>query len=111
MAAVKRSRPLNRCDMNNTPKVPAEAAALILNKFLEQAPDACKKLLNQRVPVPDAVCDDSLIVVFGEAGSYKVGLLGVINGIMGELGDDRVVSVHDEKDQLLGFTNRASLKK
>jgi hypothetical protein len=73
-----------------------------LNAFLKSAPEACAKLLDQRIEVPSGITDK---VFVSEAGAKpKVGFLGILNSILHQAGQPRVASMHGAADELVGFT-------
>jgi hypothetical protein len=79
----------------------SQNAVEILNSFLDQAPDACQKLINQRVEVPDNLVAPLTPIKVGDKS--KLGVLGIINSILDSQGEDRIAVCFDETDSLVGF--------
>lgn len=55
----------------------------ILNRFVAADPAAMRDLIESRVPCNDALARDPTCQVMAEHGGYSVGLLGVLNGLLG----------------------------
>lgn len=62
----------------------AQAIVDLFNDFYKTDPEAASALFSIRVPCNDAVADHPDIVVAGNPGSWKVGVLGLLNGLFGE---------------------------
>jgi hypothetical protein len=66
----------------------ADHAILILNKLLAVDPTVIRQMMDFRLPCSQALADDPTIqVALREDGAYAVGLVGIINGLLGI--DDR----------------------
>jgi hypothetical protein len=86
---------------NHTEKLtPTQATAAVLNALLKQAPEACQKLLSQRVEVPSAL---ESVTVIPSGDKFKLGILGVLNGVLVKQGEQRVAAMFDENETLVGF--------
>jgi hypothetical protein len=79
------------------------ATANLLNSLLAADPEACTRLLEQRVPCNDLVAEHPSIVVEEQDGAAFVGLLGVLNGLTWHSGKV-VAAVYDDDKKLTGFT-------
>lgn len=71
-----------------------EDAVVVLNRALEEDPEAMAMLMGLRVPCNDALADDETIQVKGiknDEGGFDpfIGLIGMINGIFGIQEDGR----------------------
>jgi hypothetical protein len=62
-------------------------ALQILNEMLAADPDAAKSLVETRVLCNEVLADHLTIQVMGDPDGFRVGLLGVLNGIFGTEGD------------------------
>jgi len=86
--------------MEKDKEVTVEKAIEVLNRAVKSDPDAMDKLFNHRVPCNEILAEDPTIQVRGhrtkgwsiddtkgivikEESNYKVGLLGILNGIFG----------------------------
>ena len=65
-----------------------DQAIAVLNRALEADPDAMRDLVNRRVECNEKLASDESIQVGQYApGRYRVGLLGIVNGLFG-IGED-----------------------
>jgi hypothetical protein len=71
-----------------------------LNKALVLDPNLIEKLCNTRYPVSQAYMDSDEFV-YGENDS--TGLLGVLNGLVGDLDSSRIAGYYDDSDKLTHF--------
>lgn len=85
-------------------KMGVETVVNVLNQLFELDPAAADQLVEARVPCNDDVVDHPTISVAGDYGSGRVGLLGVLNGILmrEDPSGSGVASVRDG-GVLLGF--------
>jgi len=94
--------------------VTVEDVVDLLNEALELDRDAIETLVESRVPCNQALADHPSIQVSAHTktdrsvGSFKVGLLGILNGIFGvdANGWGPIVACFDDNDRLekFGFT-------
>lgn len=86
----------------------------ILNKFLSDDHNSIKELLMHRVPCTKKISDDPNIVVhdYDEDGIVKVGMLGIINGILklsGELPIVAIIELDGTISSFESFDDKSSL--
>jgi hypothetical protein len=82
------------------------AAIEVLNELLKANPRAVNDLLAHRVEVGKSVIDHpDVVVAVADSGKYtgRLGLLGVINGILSRTGALRVAMQIDEAGCVVGF--------
>lgn len=73
-------------------------AADYLNEILALDPKAANALLGFRVPVSPSLSEHpEMVVRKEEGGGFTVGLLGVINGLLGRAGEGHVAVALDEE--------------
>ena len=78
----------------------------MLNVMVEQDRIAIESIIEQRVPCNEAITNDPYIVVGGngEGDGDIVGLVGIMNGIVGHLEGGKIFAqLSDEDGHLLGF--------
>lgn len=79
----------------------------VLNRALCADPDAVAELVNARVPCNLSLAKDPTIQVAadGDGGTYRVGLLGIVNGIFGIDGDGwgPITAQFDDRGKLEEF--------
>lgn len=64
--------------------VSVEEMCTVLNRMLKADPEAMRKLVLDRVPCNRALADDPTAqVAEDEDGTFTIGLIGVLNGILG----------------------------
>jgi len=82
-----------------------DQAVTIFDEFLKLSPDACNELVSLRVKASKELADHPTIQVAVSNGgaSFKVGILGLVNGILEAAGHSRVAASFDN-DKLVGFT-------
>lgn len=61
----------------------AQQAVDVLNQALAADPKAIQLLFDHRVSVSDAVAEHESIMVRTQHGKHSLGILGLLNGIMG----------------------------
>ena len=76
----------------------------LLNSLLKIDHDAIEQLVETRVPCNEALANHPNVpVLLLDDGQTKVGLLGILNGIIAGAGDDRIlVGIYDE-NKLMKF--------
>lgn len=82
------------------------AAALgVLNSAIGCDKDAMHALVETRVPCNDLLADHTSICVTesAEGGGCEVGLLGVLNGILEPLTEERIAAVYTADGKLAQF--------
>lgn len=72
-----------------------------LNRALALDSNLIEKLCDTRYPVSQAYMDSDEFV-YGENDS--TGLLGVLNGLVGDLDSSRIAGQYNDNDKLIGFT-------
>ncbi len=79
----------------------------VLNEALAADPDALQSLVFHRVPCNAELADHRSIQVMEDADGTRVGLLGVLNGVLGALpdGQGRLLA-HAENGRLVRFELR-----
>lgn len=80
----------------------------VLNRMLQSDPDATNKLFKHRVTCNTAISEDSDIQVGiydYEQNTFKVGIMGVINGIIGSGSDGwgGLCMMPDEDENIVKF--------
>jgi hypothetical protein len=80
-----------------------EQAIKVLEEFLKLDAAACNELLGYRVKCNAALADHPTIQVAINGAQTKVGLIGVLNGILEAAGEPRVAICLDN-EKLVGFT-------
>jgi len=70
-----------------------------LNDAFKADPKAIKKLFGTRVKVNKDIINGDLIVDENDT----LGIVGVINGMIGIHSDYAICAVYDEKDKMIGF--------
>lgn len=83
--------------------VTIEETIQLLNEFVLLDPEAMRDLLDSRVECNEAVSNHPTIQVSALFDSYKVGLLGVLNGLFGVASDGygAIAAVYDATDSNL----------
>jgi hypothetical protein len=80
-----------------------KTAVEVLNDFLAKAPEACNQLCVYKVPATKALLDHPTIQVEVVSDTkFKVGFLGLLNGIVEPLTGKRVAAMIDN-DKVVGF--------
>ena len=92
-----------------------DATWFTLTRAFVADPEAVKKLFEFRVPCNQQLADDPMVIVNDEGdGTFTVGLLGIINGIITDIqlrnkcDVELVASVYSDDNQLLGFSKYIS---
>jgi hypothetical protein len=89
--------------------VTTSAVVELLNEMHRLDSAATAALVSARVPCNDALAGHPTVQVGIRAEGCVVGLIGVINGILGMAGEPLVCSNHDDAtDALLGFSPYAA---
>ena len=85
----------------------------VLNEMVEADREAVQLLVETRVPCNDALADHPTIQVHSEHGRHSVGLLGVVNGLLGADTDGWgfICAEFDDKMQLVSFKRTPPRKK
>jgi hypothetical protein len=83
----------------------ARKAVEVLNEALSLDPAAVNSLMNSKVRCNDALADHPTIVVNDQSGVTRVGLLGVINGIVARQTDEVIEACIDD-GKVIGFRLR-----
>jgi hypothetical protein len=65
-----------------------DLAVGVLNRIHEADPSVLPQLIDFRVPCNDAIVNDSTVQVALVDDEYRVGLLGIINGLFGVRWED-----------------------
>jgi len=86
----------------------AAAAARVLGEFLKADPEGCLDLLERRIATTPGVVNHPTIQTAGTDANPKVGMLGVINGILEAACGYRVV-VHFDGEKIVGFSHIAGI--
>jgi hypothetical protein len=87
-----------RCRMHH---MDTEQVSAFLNTLVALDPDAMMALVESRVPCNEVLADHPTVQVHvGEGGQPMVGLLGILNGLVG---DGRLCAVYDDNGRLLRF--------
>ena len=73
------------------PLLDAREAVRRLNAILECDTDALSRLIETRVPCNGRLADHPTVQVRDVGDGYRVGLLGILNGLFG---DDAVIVAH-----------------
>ncbi|CCQ75253.1 hypothetical protein [Magnetospira sp. QH-2] len=63
---------------------PVTKAIAVLNDALKRDPEAITKLINMRADCAKSLADHPTIQTIVLDGSHKVGLMGLLNGILGD---------------------------
>lgn len=85
-------------------KPPIDVVAVnLLNELFKLDPAACSELVQHRVDCNPSVADHATIQVELVKNKDKVGLIGVLNGILDLAGASRVAMIIDGT-KLVGFT-------
>lgn len=81
-----------------------------LNEIAKHDPEAIAKLIGQRVPCNDELADHPTVQVHQELGMTRVGMLGILNGIVGAIdkegdlkGYGYIAAVYDDNGTFLRF--------
>lgn len=80
----------------------AEAFVFVLNRALKADPVAINALFAHRVECNEALADDSTIQVRNYDGPVSVGILGIVNGLVGinyETDQGYIAGVYDSDDK------------
>lgn len=87
------------------PDLPAHRVCLKLNELLTADPDAFHALIENRVPVNDKLVDKPDIVVLQTQAGLRMGCLSLMNVLMSETTNDRIVAVYNDEppNKLIGF--------
>lgn len=83
-----------------------EATVAVLNELFALDPAGTARLVEARVPVNDAVADHPTVPVFPTPDGCRLGILGVLNGILmreDPCGSGVAALLDRETKQLLGF--------
>ncbi len=84
-----------------------EHAVDVLNRAVRADPDAVAELVCARVPCNLSLAKDPTIQVHadGDGGTYRAGLLGIVNGIFGVDSDGwgPITAKFDDRGKLEGF--------
>ena len=96
---------LGMSNLSDASKERIDAAIKVLNEMVEADREAVQLLIETRVPCNDALADHPTVQVHSEHGRHSVGLLGVINGLLGADTDGWgfVCASFDDKMQLIDF--------
>ena len=88
-----------------------KTAVETLNDFLAKSPEAANSLFNYRVPVTKEMADHPhvRVQVIGD-NKFKVGMIGILNGIVEPLTGKRIASMHDDDDKVVGFVEYKATK-
>jgi hypothetical protein len=79
-------------------------AVRVLNEFLEKDPEACNQLYSYKTPANKVLLDHPTIQVDVISDTkFKVGFLGVLNGIIEPCCGKRVAVILDN-NKVVGFT-------
>lgn len=82
-----------------------DCAVELLNEFFKLDPEGCKKLVEYRVTTNGDVANHPTIVVDDSGEKPKVGLVGIINGILSKFNvDGKRVAIMMDGTKLVGFT-------
>lgn len=91
----------------------SDKAISLLNALLAEAPDVTHALVETRFLVPTGLLEsenpalDDLVLWTEKDGSNpQLGLLGTINGILGQ--DDKIAAVFDDNEKLIAFSKMGS---
>lgn len=84
------------------PDLMAQALS-VLNTFLEQSPEAALALCSHRVVVTKEFADHESVQVQIAGDKFRVGLVGLLNGILEPCTGNRVAMITDN-DRVVGFT-------
>lgn len=80
-----------------------DTAIEVMNQFFKADPEGCTKLVDHRVKTTQAVCEHKTIQVSQVGDSPKVGVLGIINGILEAHCGERLAGIFDDNGKLSGF--------
>jgi hypothetical protein len=80
-----------------------QSAVDTLNQLLQLDKDACAELLACRAKVNKDVAGHPHIRVQGDGDKSRLGILGILNGVLAGAGQDRVAMITDENSGCLGF--------
>lgn len=70
--------------MDNTWTITVDDALVVLNRILAADPAAVAALVDERVACNEELAGDPTVQVLrGTDGDYRVGILGIINGLFG----------------------------
>ena len=70
-------------EFKNEDKLSAAHVVDVLNRVFEADPKAISDLIEARVPCNRQLADDPTVQVSEDDGKYLVGLLGIVNGLVG----------------------------
>jgi hypothetical protein len=75
-----------------------------MNQALKDDPEAIQKLLDFRVPCNEKLANHPTVQVRQEAdGTFSVGALGLLNGVLGESQGRLAITLPDEGEEIQGF--------
>jgi len=82
-----------------------QEAVDVLNSALNDDKEAITSLVENRVPCNNKLADHPTVQVSGEDDNFRVGLLGIVNGIFGCDGNNRgfIGADYDDDDNLIKF--------
>lgn len=81
----------------------AQHAVNVLNEALAADPATISALVDFRIPCNQKLADHPTIQVAGPEDKPRVGLLGIINGMVSRQTGHKVAAAFDENNKLLGF--------
>lgn len=86
--------------VNETDMVTVDDAIKLLNELLELDRPAVATLIANHVPCNLALADHETVQCAAQHGGFRVGMLGILNGLFGTLPDGRgkIESVFEDSD-------------
>ena len=75
----------------------------LLNRIHQKDPEVLPALIDVRVRCNKELADDPTIQVDARSGKFNVGLLGILNGIVGDEGEGVIFAVYDNEGKLTHF--------
>ena len=86
----------------------------VLNRVHAADPTILPALIQHRVPCNEAVCDDPTVQVGLHDGEWKVGLLGIVNGLFGVVeagGSGWICADFDDEGTLVWFFRKREVER
>jgi hypothetical protein len=88
------------------PEALADYIITFLNELVAADPALMHKLVETRVPCNEVIAEHPTVQVVKEGNGYVVGLLGILNGIVGARPEDGYgyIAAHFDDDECTKFT-------
>jgi hypothetical protein len=95
---VRGGREMTNCEI-------AERVTSLMNELLELDPSAVRELIDSRVGCDDRIANHPHVQVMSDEGGCRLGVMGILNGLIGSDGKRFVSANFDNDGNLIGFSH------